>query len=133
MRKPPRIDPAPHGLGATLGDLLAGQGLRVSPPAAAVEDRDRPPAKVPGEPTLAACGRIVLRREKKGRGGKTVTVVCGLGFVASELEGLARRLRKSLGCGATVEGEAVILQGDHTARVAAWLRAHGAPRVVIGN
>ncbi len=113
----------------SLGDLLAKQGLKVS---------DAPPAPPPtppepGDVDLTACGKLVLRRERKGRGGKTATVVAGLGLKPKPLEQLAKELRRALGCGATVDGDTIVVQGDLTQRVAAWLGAHGAKRVVIGN
>lgn len=78
-------------------------------------------------------GKIVVRREKKGRGGKTATVIEGLGLPPEALQELAQQLRRSLGCGAQVEGTNIVLTGAQTERVRDWLSAHGATRVVIGN
>jgi translation initiation factor 1 len=75
---------------------------------------------------LSNAGKIVLRRERKGRGGKTVTLVTGLTLSAPRLELLARALRKSLGCGSTVEQGAIVLQGDIIVRAQQWLLKHGA-------
>jgi translation initiation factor 1 len=56
---------------------------------------------------------VKLRLEKKGRGGKVVTVLDGLPRNGDFLEGLGKELKKLLGTGGTV-GEALIeLQGDH--------------------
>ncbi len=76
-------------------------------------------------------GKIVLRREKKGRGGKTVTRVTGL--PPSRLEELCKKMKKGLGCGAKVEGADLVLLGQLTDRGADWLREAGATEVVIGN
>ena len=60
---------------------------------------------------------VTLRIEKKGRGGKTVTVLDGLPRNSDFLEGLEKELKKSLGTGGTA-GETVIeLQGDHRAAI----------------
>src|SRR5262249_57203892 len=61
----------------TLGDLLRQKGVAVGsgePPASAAD-----PAPAPSTERLDIGGarKIVLRRERKGRGGKTVTVVGG--------------------------------------------------------
>lgn len=66
--------------------------------------------------------KLRLRRERKDRGGKTVTVIEGLGELdAQRREGLARDLRKALGVGASVEEDAVVVQGDIGERVEAFL------------
>lgn len=75
--------------------------------------------------------KLVLSREKKGRGGKTVTRITGL--PKARLEIVAKKMKKSLGCGASVDGDDVLLHGTLTDRGAEWLSAQGAKRVIIGN
>jgi translation initiation factor 1 len=84
------------------------------------------------EPRSSGGPRLVVRREKKGRGGKTVTRVSGLPR-ATDLAGLARDMKKALGCGASVEEGDVLLQGALTDRAAAWLRKRLGAHVTIGN
>ena len=62
----------------------------------------------------AVPARIVakLRMEKKGRGGKTVTVVYGLPQNLEFLRELARELKRSCGTGGAVVDGGVELQGD---------------------
>lgn len=114
-------------LGTSLADALAGRGVTVS--------SGVPSAAPVPSPTgdLASCGKIVLRRERKGHGGKTATVVAGLGLRARALDTLARELRHALGCGATVEGDTIVVQGDLAARVEPWLAARGARKIVLGT
>jgi translation initiation factor 1 len=59
-------------------------------------------------------GRIVakLRMEKKGRGGKTVTVVDGLPRNAAFLKELCQELKRACGTGGAVLEDGVELQGD---------------------
>jgi translation initiation factor 1 len=83
------------------------------------------------DPPLA--GKIVVRRERKERGGKTVTLIEGLALQGAALEAFARELRQALGTGGGVEDTAVVLAGDQVARAMAWLRARGATRLVAGN
>ena len=63
--------------------------------------------------------RIVakLRMEKKGRGGKTVTVVYGLPQNPEFLRDLAQELKRSCGTGGAVVDGGVELQGDLRDRV----------------
>jgi len=77
--------------------------------------------------------KIVVRREKKGRRGKTVTRVCGLGLANDKLTELQRELKRSLGCGASIEDEEIILQGELTERAAKWLRERLGQSVTVGN
>ncbi len=67
----------------------------------------------------------VLRLEKKGRGGKTVTVVAGLPRNAGFLAALAAELKRACGTGGTATEEAVEVQGDHRARLRPLLAAKG--------
>jgi translation initiation factor 1 len=90
------------------------------------------PACVPPEPpgqTRAAAkpGRVVLRREKAQRGGKTVILVDGFGPQHTEaaIEMLAKRLRASCGCGGTVRSRVVEVQGDQASRVRSFLEDEG--------
>jgi len=58
-----------------------------------------------------------LRMEKKGRGGKTVTVVDGLPRNAVFLKQLCQELKRACGTGGTVIDGAVEIQGDLRERV----------------
>jgi translation initiation factor 1 len=131
MAKPkPPLEEAPTAL-SSLADALRARGLQV----AAAPDAPPPTVKPPrdGVPELSRSGKLVVRRERKGHGGKTVTVIEGLKLSSTHLETVARTLRKTLGCGSRVENGCVLLQGDLATAAEAWLRAHGATQVVQGN
>jgi translation initiation factor 1 len=66
-----------------------------------------------------------LRTEKKGRGGKTVTVVYGLPENAEFLQELAHELKRACGTGGTVVDGGVELQGDLRERVRDALMKRG--------
>jgi translation initiation factor 1 len=72
-------------------------------------------------------GRIVakLRIEKKGRGGKTVTVVDGLPRNAAFLKELCQELKRACGTGGTTAEGVVELQGDLRERVRECLLKKG--------
>jgi translation initiation factor 1 len=87
-----------------------------------------PPTKPAGPPPPA---RAVVRMERAGRGGKTVTVVEKLGLRPRELEAWLGELKRALGCGGVVEGGALVLQGDTRDRVGAWLTRRGVQKVTV--
>ena len=74
--------------------------------------------------------RIVakLRMEKKGRGGKTVTVVDGLPRNAAFLKELCQELKRACGTGGAVDDGAIELQGDLRDRVRELLMQEGISR-----
>lgn len=102
--------------------------LRGSAPAA-------PPAAPVAKPAAAAgktYPRAVVRMERAGRGGKEVTVVEQLPLAPAEREPWLKALKAGLGCGGTVEGETLVLQGDQRKRLPALLTARGVKKVTIG-
>lgn len=95
------------------------------------EAEPREAAKPKTDPRFA--NKLVVARSKKGRGGKTVTVVRGVVGDRATLDALAKGLRHALGCGSSVEDGELVVQGEQLERVAAWLESQGAKRVVIGT
>ena len=120
--------PAPQGPATTsLGGLLAGLGFEAtSEPEAPASD---PPA-APDGLDLATQPKLVLRMERKGRGGKTVTLIEKLRADDAGRAALAKRVAKALGTGCRVEGEVLVVQGDVRERLGTWLRAQGVRKVV---
>ncbi|MET0383698.1 MAG: translation initiation factor Sui1 [Burkholderiaceae bacterium] len=72
-----------------------------------------------------ADGVVRLFFETKGRGGKGVTVVRGLGGDEAALAALGKRLKVACGVGGTAKGGVIELQGDHRDRVMALLVEQG--------
>ena len=66
-----------------------------------------------------------LRMEKKGRGGKTVTVVFDLPRHQTFLKDLAAELKRACGSGGAVADNTVEIQGDVRDRVRALLLKKG--------
>ena len=63
--------------------------------------------------------------EKKGRGGKTVTIVEGFEISDEEIDETARTLRKKLGTGGSSRGGEILIQGERRQEVADILRGMG--------
>jgi len=57
-------------------------------------------------------GFAKVKRETKGRKGKGVIVISGLGLETSKLKELAKKLKKTCGTGGSVVGETIEIQGD---------------------
>ena len=58
-------------------------------------------------------GRVDVRRETAGRGGRTVTVVSGFKNISKpELEDLVRELQRACAAGGTLKKGQIELQGD---------------------
>ncbi|MAD27255.1 translation initiation factor Sui1 [Pseudomonas aestusnigri] len=66
-----------------------------------------------------------VRRETKGRGGKTVTTVTGVLLNADDLKALAKRLKNRCGCGGAVKDGIIEIQGDKADQVCELLVAEG--------
>ncbi|WP_028695577.1 translation initiation factor Sui1 [Pseudomonas cremoricolorata] len=54
-----------------------------------------------------------VRRESKGRGGKTVTTVSGVPLAGDELKTLASNLKRRCGTGGALKDGVIEIQGDH--------------------
>jgi translation initiation factor 1 len=78
-------------------------------------------------PSAAIPKRLVakLRMEKKGRGGKTVTLVDGLPNNAVFLKDLCSELKRACGTGGAVDAGMIELQGDLRDRVRDFLLKKG--------
>lgn len=70
-------------------------------------------------------GVVRLRRESKGRGGKTVTIVEGLRGDRDALKVQTKRLKQHCGVGGSLKEQSIEIQGDHRERIAVLLRAEG--------
>ena len=70
-------------------------------------------------------GVVRVRRESKGRGGKTVTVIAGLPLDEAGLKLLAGELKRRCGCGGAVKDGLIEIQGDHRELLLAELAGRG--------
>lgn len=70
--------------------------------------------------------------EKKGRGGKTVTLVT-FQNPASDAAEWAKKLKTRLGVGGSVDSDGIVLQGDVRNKVEAYLQAEGYKTKRIGG
>jgi translation initiation factor 1 len=71
-------------------------------------------------------GLVRVRYEKKGRGGKSVTVFYDFNKEQGEaLQDILKQLKKYLATGGIVVDRTMELQGDQRKKAAAWLESNG--------
>jgi len=70
-------------------------------------------------------GVVHVRREVKGRRGKTVTTVSGIPLPDSELRELAAELRRRCGTGGSSKNGVIEIQGDHRDTLVGELEKRG--------
>lgn len=117
---PPAAEPSAPPL---LGSMLADLGFE----ATAEVVQEGPRVAAPSTVDLAGQTQLRLRVERKGRGGKTVTLLSQVKGTPEGLKTLAKQLGRALGTGARAEDSEIILQGDVRERALSWLRKQGLP------
>jgi len=73
----------------------------------------------------AGDGVVRVRRETKGRGGKTVTAISGVPLDSSGVKKLAGDLKRFCGAGGALKEGIIEIQGDHCAAVMQELERRG--------
>ena len=126
-KKNRRVDTSGSNGSLTNSPFAALVGLRESLPEE--EARSRPDAAAP--PPASAPRRAVVRFQRKGRGGKEVTLVEKLGLAPGELKGWLKELKGQLGCGGTLEDDVLVLQGDQRDRLPDLLARRGVGKVSV--
>ena len=70
-------------------------------------------------------GIIRIRREVKGRKGKTVTTITGFALNDKALNLLSKQLKQHCGTGGSVKDGVVIIQGGHREAIKSLLEGQG--------
>jgi translation initiation factor 1 len=66
-----------------------------------------------GKAVRADAGKVRVSRQTHNRVGKAVTLITGLPLADSDLETLARALKRHCGSGGTVKHGVIEIQGEH--------------------
>ena len=85
-----------------------------------VPRKEKPAARAVAAAAPSQC-KVIVRLDRKARGGKSVTVIDGLQLSAEDSEKLLKQLKAKLGSGGTVKNGALEIQGDHCDSVMAEL------------
>ncbi|PJA32057.1 MAG: translation initiation factor [Zetaproteobacteria bacterium CG_4_9_14_3_um_filter_53_7] len=76
---------------------------------------------------------VRIRRESKGRGGKTVCIVDGLQLDDNGLKTLLKTLKAQLGTGGAVKEGCLEIQGDHRDKLLQLLEKEGIKARLAGG
>ena len=91
----------------------------------AVPRKETPAQKVRPADLRPIEQKVIVRLDRKGRGGKSVTVIEGLQMPQPEKDVLLKRLKTSIGTGGAIKDEALEIQGDHCKTIMAALEKLG--------
>ncbi len=69
--------------------------------------------------------RLDIVLDRKGRKGKSATIIEGFTISDDEVEALAARLKRQLGTGGSARGGEILVQGDRRTDVLRFLTAEG--------
>ena len=69
--------------------------------------------------------KLSIAMERKGRGGKTATIIYGFAGDDEEVAEVAARLKQRLGVGGSSRGGEILLQGDVREKVRQMLKEMG--------
>ena len=126
-----------QGLGQNPFAALSADGLAPAKPGSRNADTSQERSAGSGQSNVRSTknrGRVDIRRETGGRGGKTVTIIDGfVGIGLPEKEQLAKKIRAACGCGGTVKDGAIEIQGDQRETIARILTEAGFRPVFAGG
>lgn len=57
--------------------------------------------------------RVIIRHDRKARGGKSVTVIEGVQLPQKEIRSLLKQLKTTLGTGGAIKESTIEIQGEH--------------------
>jgi translation initiation factor 1 len=69
--------------------------------------------------------KVYLRLDRKGRGGKSVTLIEGLQMSSKDKEALLKQLKACLGTGGAMTDTVLEIQGDHRDAIMTFLERLG--------
>ncbi|MCH1925166.1 stress response translation initiation inhibitor YciH [Shewanella sp. C32] len=101
--------------------------MKIDPNVLLVYSTDKGRIEQPEAPVEIPQGDGVVRihRDSKGRKGKGVSVITGLGLDADALKLLAQKLKKQCGCGGTVKDFTIEVQTDNREQLKSLLEKLG--------
>ncbi|MDE6853528.1 MAG: translation initiation factor [Muribaculaceae bacterium] len=100
-------------LRGTMGDVPADE--------TSSDNCDNPPVKSEQN----RCPRLDIILERKGRAGKSATIVSGFTLSDEAVSDLASRMKRALGTGGSARGGEILVQGDRRKDVLEFLTSNG--------
>jgi len=93
----------------------------------------RPANPAAAVPALQGNTPVRVHRERKGRGGKTVSIITGVMSREKGRKALLKLLKQKLGTGGTLEDGNIVIQGEHRERIVEILNELGYRAKVAGG
>ena len=90
-----------------------------------VPRNNNPSRTAPKETIHASQQGVYVRLDRKGRGGKSVTLIEGLQISAKDRETFLRQLKARLGTGGSLKNDVLEIQGDHCETIIMLLHEMG--------
>ena len=119
--------------GSSPFDSLVTEGLPESASSSSSPAPERAP--VDKKDGMGMGDRLEIRREKSGRGGKTVTTISGFRsrICRQARNGMLKEVKTKLGTGGTWDGDCMEIQGDKRQELVSWLSDLGFTPVLAGG
>jgi translation initiation factor 1 len=76
---------------------------------------------------------LVVQVSRKGRKGKSVTIISGFAHKIETLEALAKKLKAQCGSGGTVKDNTIEIQGEHAPKLLSLLVDQGYKAKISGG
>jgi len=108
-----------------MNSMSAGNTRLVYSTEKAILRKERPAEKDLPADLRTTQQKVIIRLDRKGRGGKSVTIIEGLQMPQQEKEALLKRLKADIGTGGTVKDRVLEIQGDHCGTIMAALEKLG--------
>jgi translation initiation factor 1 len=87
--------------------------------------RENPVGKSPIATIPSSQQKVYVRLDRKGRSGKSVTLIEGLQMSDKNREAFLKQLKAQLGTGGTLKNEVFEIQGDHRDAIIELLQGTG--------
>ncbi len=89
--------------------------------------KEKPAGKTPQATSSLSQQKVYIRLDRKGRGGKSVTLIVieGIQMPGKDREALFNQLKTSLGTGGALKNDVLEIQGDHCDAIIAMLQGMG--------
>lgn len=101
-------------------ERLAALRSGMAPDTTPEPENDSPADEVPVQ-----SGRLDIIFERKGRAGKTATIVAGFTIPDDDIAALASDIKRALGAGGSARGGEILIQGDRRQDVLRFLTGRG--------
>jgi translation initiation factor 1 len=90
-----------------------------------LHNNEKPVGKAPQAKAPLSQQKVYVRLDRKGRGGKSVTIIEGIQMPLKDREALLKKMKARLGTGGALKNDVIEIQGDHCDMIIALLQGMG--------